>query len=308
MADSSRYQPYGDYYWCGTGAYWDYPPNPMYTYGEPEALQRPTTPANDYPVGGDGKRESGSESDDGHPPTTDFQIGYFSSKQSTKYWIMCQEDLDSLNKLVEKRAGSVMLWCDGKSAPGLEPNTSTSGTKRKKKADDPPPTKRQQIEDELESVVKDLQEKHGNKYTLPQLRCWARMITSGKYQDRDTIPIFLDLNNQPKKQKRSSLAEAITGAAMTFAKAVKSSDVQQCSSQSVVIASSNSPPTPVAGSSTNSLPLTAGISQGKIMDLRLKKVHELRELQGLFEQNILTQQEFVEKKQLVLDSLRKLTH
>ena len=101
------------------------------------------------------------------PPTTDFQIGYFSGKQSTKYWIMCQEDLDSLNKLVEKRAGSVMLWCDGKSAPGLETNTSTSGTKRKKKADDPPPTKRQQIEDELESVVKDLQEKHGNKYTLP---------------------------------------------------------------------------------------------------------------------------------------------
>ena len=25
---------------------------------------------------------------------------------------MCQEDLDSLNKLVEKRAGSIMLWCD----------------------------------------------------------------------------------------------------------------------------------------------------------------------------------------------------
>ena len=242
------------------------------------------------------------------PPTTDFQIGYFSGKQSTKYWIMCQEDLDSLNKLVEKRAGSVMLWCDGKSAPGLEPNTSTSGTKRKKKADDPPPTKRQQIEDELESVVKDLQEKHGNKYTLPQLRCWARMITSGKYQDTDTIPVFLDLNNQPKKQKRASLAEAITGAAVTFAKAVKSSDVQQCSSQSVVIASSNSPSTPVAGSSTNSLPLTAGISPGKITDLRLKKLHELRELQGLFEQNILTQQEFVEQKQLVLDSLRKLTH
>ena len=60
------------------------------------------------------------------PPTTDFQVGYFSSKQSTKYWIMCQEDLDSLNKLVEKCGGSVMLWCDGKSAPGLEANSGTS--------------------------------------------------------------------------------------------------------------------------------------------------------------------------------------
>ena len=50
------------------------------------------------------------------PPTTDFQIGYFSGRQSTKYWIMCQEDLDSLNKLAEISKGSVMLWCDGKSA------------------------------------------------------------------------------------------------------------------------------------------------------------------------------------------------
>ena len=52
----------------------------------------------------------------------------------------------------------------------------------KKKADEPPPLKRQQIEDELDTVVKDLQEKHADKYTLPQFRCWARMITSGKHQ------------------------------------------------------------------------------------------------------------------------------
>ena len=189
-----------------------------------------------------------------------------------------------------------------------QPQASTiaNSTKRKKNVDDPPPTKRRRIEDELDSVVKDLQEKHGNKYTLPQLRCWARMITSGKYEDKDTIPVFLDLDNQPKKQKRASLAEAITGAAMTFAKAVKSSDVKQCSSQSVVIG--DSPSTPVAACSASSLPMTAGISPGKITDLRMKKLHELRELQGLLEQNILTQQEFVEQKQLVLGSLRKLTH
>jgi hypothetical protein len=31
-------------------------------------------------------------------------------------------------------------------------------------------------------------------------------------------------------------------------------------------------------------------------------------LQGLLEQNVLTQEEFAEQKRLVLDSLRKLTH
>ena len=52
MAEPSRYQPTATITaWCGTRAYWEYPPNPMYTYGEPEALQRPMTPTNDFPVG-----------------------------------------------------------------------------------------------------------------------------------------------------------------------------------------------------------------------------------------------------------------
>lgn len=117
------------------------------------------------------------------PPTTDFQVGYFSGKQSTKYWLMCQEDLDSMNKCVEKTKGSVMLWCDAKSTKSIsspDQQPSSSGCKRQKKCDEPPPSKRQQIEDDLDNVIQDLQEKHGDKYTLPQLRCWARMITSGK--------------------------------------------------------------------------------------------------------------------------------
>lgn len=238
------------------------------------------------------------------PPTTDFQIGYFGGRQSTKYWLMCQEDLDNMNKYVDKTKGSMMLWCDAKPSP----ESNASGCKRKKKADDPPPSKRQQIEEELDTVVNDLQEKHADKYTLPQFRCCAHMITSGKHQDRDNIPAFLDLDNQPRKQKRPTLAEAITDAAKTFAQASKSPDVNQCTSQSVVIASSATPSTPVAACGVRDLPVTAGISPGKITDLRMKKLRELRELQGLLEQNILTQQEFVEQKQLVLESLRKLTH
>ena len=77
---------------------------------------------------------------------------------------------------------------------------------------------------------------------MPQLRCWARMISCGKYTDTETIRAFLELDNQPKKSKRTSLAEAITGAAVTFANAVRSPDVQQRNSQSVVISSNASPP------------------------------------------------------------------
>ena len=162
--------------------------------------------------------------------------------------------------------------------------------------------------DELDTVVKDLQEKHAEKYTLPQLQCWACMITSGKHHDKDSILAFLDLDNQPKKQKRPTLAKAITDAAKTFAQATKIPNMSRCTSQSVVIASSGSPSTPVASCSACDLSASTGISPGMVTDLRMKKLRELRELQGLLEQNILTQQEFVEQKQLVLESLRKLTH
>ena len=240
------------------------------------------------------------------PPTTEFQLGYFFGKQSAKFWLMCQEDLNSMNEYIEKSKGSVMLWCDGRSPD--QPSAS-SRYKRKKASDNPPASKRQQIEEELDSILKDLQSKHGDKYTIPQLRCWARMISSGKYEDTD-IPAFLELDNQPKKTKRTTLADAIAGAAVTFADAVtrKSPGVQQCNSQSVVVSSANSPSSAVTGVDTSACPSTPGISPGRITDLRMKKLHELRELQGLLEQNVLTQEEFAEQKRLVLNSLRKLTH
>ena len=52
-----------------------------------------------------------------------------------------------------------------------------------------------------------------------------------------------------------------------------------------------------------SLPNCVGISPTKISELRMKKIQELRELQALLEQNILTEEEFMEQKGLVLNSL-----
>ena len=70
----------------------------------------------------------------------------------------------------------------------------------------------------------------------------------------------------------------------------------------------SSPNSPTVGGGTSTCPVAPGISPGRITDLRMKKLHELRELQGLLEQNVLTQEEFAKQKQMVLDSLRKLTH
>jgi len=229
------------------------------------------------------------------PESNDFKIGYVVGKQSTKYWLECEEDLGTMSKYLCSTK-SVLLWCDAR--------VHKTDNKRSKRAEDEPPSKRQQIEKELEEISTELKEKHGNKYSIPQLRCWARLLMTGKHQSKDEIPEFL--TNQLKKPKPPSLAEAITGAAKTFAEAVKCPST----SASVVIDNGGSRNSNVSHTNVPaSLPscVGIGISPTKITELRLKKMQELRELQSLLEQNILTE-EFVEQKRLVLDSLRKLTH
>ena len=245
------------------------------------------------------------------PATTDFQVGYFRGKQSTKYWIMCQEDLDMMNDSLRKGKPNILLWCDGRSANSLDSSDSASSCGRKRKSppvSEPLPSKRQQLDDSIADTVKELKEKHESKYTFPQLRLWARMIVAGNHDSTDTPPLIPAITGiQPKREKKSSLSDVIAGAAVTFANAVKSPDIQQRNKQSIVI-SSDAMSSPVKPNSSLSVTPTTGISPAKVTELRMKKLRELRELQELLEQNILTQQEFMEQKKLVLDSLRKLTH
>lgn len=51
-----------------------------------------------------------------------------------------------------------------------------------------------------------------------------------------------------------------------------------------------------------------GLLPGQVTEIRSKKLRKLRMLQQLLEDNILTTAEFTEQKELVLNSLRKLTN
>ncbi len=48
------------------------------------------------------------------PETIDFKVGYFFGKQLTKYWLMCQKDLENMNKNLSKLKGTFMLWCEAR--------------------------------------------------------------------------------------------------------------------------------------------------------------------------------------------------
>ena len=47
------------------------------------------------------------------PETLEFRVGYFSGKQCTKYWLMCQDDLDVMYRSTNKEVKcNILLWCD----------------------------------------------------------------------------------------------------------------------------------------------------------------------------------------------------
>ena len=239
------------------------------------------------------------------PSTMEFQLGYFLGKQSTKHWLMCQADLDSIYAALKGKQ-NVLLWCDGKATESNSGDVSVKSRKRKSSSPSKPhTTKRQAMEEEVDEIVRELKEKHGTKYSLPQLRLRAHMITGGNHESTDEPPQVPAITGiTPKREKRESLASALAGAAAMFASALHGHEIHQSyNSNSVVISTESPPVTPKASRLLSDRAVSVGLSPGRVTELCIKRLQELRELQQLLEENILTVEEFTEQKVLVLDSL-----
>ncbi len=253
----------------------------------------------------DMKEKIMEEFEDELPETTDFKVGYFYGKQFAKRWIVTQEDLNAMYKTGKDK---ILLWADAL-VTASDGNTLI-GQKRKCSDSYSFVNKRQQIEAEVDSTVAELKEKQGDKYSLPQLRLWARSIISGNHDSTEEPPDLPAITGIGlKKQKKQSLGEALVEAARTFVGANRGPDIMQTGgpNASVVLSGSTAAQTPtkvVVNESEKSI----GLSPGRVTELRSKKLQELRDLQCLLDQSILTEEEFAEQKALVLASLRKLTH
>ncbi len=172
--------------------------------------------------------------------------------------------------------GTVSLWCDGR---------STVTSKRSRELDSQ--SGRQGKEEEVEKTFIELREKHGNKYDSPRLRLWARMISTGLHNDFDEppeIPVFQ--GSTPKRARRESLSDAISGAAVAFADSLKGRNENQSPASTSVLAS--------------------GISPGRSVELRMKNYEQLRYLQQLYDDGILSTEEYREQNELIIGSIRKL--
>ena len=164
--------------------------------------------------------------------------------------------------------------------------------RRRKKKEDKETARRQDKEDELDGVYIELKKRHGDKWPDPHLRLWAWYKVNGYHTDLDNPRAAPPFNGfVPKRAKHESLSEALASAATAFAQAFSGSPANLSQKESV-------PSTP-SGSSVGMSPLKAA-------DVRMKHLEHLRYLQQLMEDGIISKDEFVEQKGIVLGTLHKI--
>ena len=134
------------------------------------------------------------------PDSLSFSVGYFEGQKHSKIWLVTREDFSTMYGKYPK--GEITLWCDGRT----EQEDDISGRKKRKRVE--VSSKRQEKEDEVDDIFKQLKEKHGEKYDTPRLRLWARLVCSKIHDDLDSPPdlhAFRDTTGQKKAKQETVL-------------------------------------------------------------------------------------------------------
>ena len=134
------------------------------------------------------------------------------------------------------------------------------------------------------------------------------MIEAGNHESTDDPPKIPAISGAVPKKKKESFTEVLSNAAVTLAQAIKPADITVSGANSSLVVNQTTPPKPQQTTSNVSGNDGSGISPGRTTELRIKKLQELRELQQLLEENVISKEEFSEQKALVLNSLCKLIH
>ena len=226
------------------------------------------------------------------PQTTKFAVGYF--VQSTKHWICNEEDLNALYTACNNQ---IMLWCDGREDECHIESTPSRSSKRRKKGEEHV-TKREEKEQRVEDLAKELQELHEDKLELndTQYRLWARMIVTGIHASKDTPPqVPLITGVTPKRKHADTFKDTIMHTATAIMKAATSNYPSPTIVQ-----------TPHIQQTITQSQEAVGVSPGKAAEIRGKSFDQLGTLKKLFEDGVLTQKEFEEQKDIILSGLKKL--
>ena len=225
------------------------------------------------------------------PNTTciDFSVGFYERRQSKKRWLYCHDDLDTMYS--DRNGGELTLWCEGRKNGATTNSIDQPGPHRCKSE---VTTRRQEKEEEVDQFFSDLKDKHGGNYSSPKLRLWARMIASGIHESIEEPPDVPAFQHAERKRRKGpeSLTGALTGAVEAIAKVMGNAENPQEVAQVTTIRESDT---------------QVSISPGKAAELRMRNLEQLCYLQGLCDDNILSDKELAEQKRIILGALRKLT-
>ena len=218
--------------------------------------------------------------DDQVPSSPEFALGYYDGSQQAKVWLYTTEDLSTMYSKYPK-GGTINLWCDSNYGSG-------NGDSHKRKRGDAATEKsshRMAKEEETEIIFKNLQGKHSAKYDVPRLRLWSRMIAAGIHDDYDKPPDIPAFSSKNKRARKETMSDCISGAAVAIVEALQDKGKT---------------------TAVSTAPVSTGISPIKCIDLRMKNFEQLRYLQSLLDDGILSETEYAEQKTCILDSLKKL--
>ena len=175
------------------------------------------------------------------PQTISFDVGYYEGSQHSKIWLCSPNDLESMYQ--KYPYGEITLWCYGHNE---DEETGRGKRRRDDSSINGPSSKRQKKEDDADAVFKELKEKHGSKFSTPQLRLWARMVANDIHDDLEEPPRIPAFCSTPKRSNQPHISSAISGAAIALTKALGGSPQEDRAS------------------------CQTGVSPGKAIELRMK--------------------------------------
>ena len=218
-----------------------------------------------------------------------FNVGYLQKRSQAKQWIVTSQDLDCMYAHLGKE---ISLWCDHRvEAPtGMKRQSGTGSTNEAPPAKrDHKSTKYTEREDKIEEMATELKGKHGDRFSYPQYKLWARLITCGQHADKENapnVPMITGSYSKERKLKESNLSEAIAGAAVAIVKALKQSPEKNTTASSTTV---------------------VAVSPGKKVMLSGQYLKQLETIQKLKDEGVLTLAEFQVQKERIMDNLQSLS-
>ena len=226
------------------------------------------------------------------PPVSEidlFEVGYLEGRRQTKRWIVSDADIIEMYTNAPNEEHEILLWCDGKDV-----------SRKRKPANDAineePAAKRSSNshEEAIEEIAQELEGIHGEKYVYRQYKLWARMIENKQHKDKNTPPNMPMIMGKPVKKDEKDLNECISDCVVAITNALGGKSATPTHTYQSVPSEGTIPK------------LADGISPGKKVNLRSQYLSQLKTLQALRDDGVLTNEEFCEEKISVLNTLKTM--